>query len=311
MACKDIDRLLPAEDKSSEPEYGLVQRDQSSLLSCKRYAFITSVLLTLSVTLNALLLLSHATPFMTASHPDRSEYGLLLNSLYSQYAILTTLLANLEVDTTVTWEKQSDYSSDNMTLADERWKTLSADDGIVAMDREWAASKGLPPSEPIFPWDSSKSIYLLNGYHGIHCLVSSIHELDNPVLTSLEKAQLHLTLREYRDGLPQSHTFEHSNHCLDWLRGDVMCRADDTPLYTTRSMVPENGIGQSRQCRDWSKLETWARKHHSCYRYGDFVVEDKLPSQLGRFKYCPSDSPYLPAVRKHFGKGDDWFPVGP
>ena len=90
-----------------------------------------------------------------------------------------------------------------------------------------------------------------------------------------------------------------------------MCRADDTPLYTTRSMVPVNGIGQSRQCRDWGKLESWARTHHSCYRYGDFVVEDKLPSQMGRFKYCPSDSPYLPAVRKYFGKGDDWLPVDP
>lgn len=35
----------------------------------------------------------------------------------------------------------------------------------------------------------------------------------------------------------------------------------------------------------------------------------KLPSQIGRFQYCPSDSPYLPAVRKYFGKGDDWLPV--
>ena len=311
MACKDLDRLLQGEDKYSDSEYSLAQREKSRLLSYKRYALIASALLTLSVILNAILLSSRATLFMTESHPNRSEYGPLLNGLYSQYVVLTTLPANLEVDTTVTWEKQSDYSSDNMTLADERWKTLSADDGIVAMDREWAASKGLPPSESIFPWDSSKSIYLLNGYHGIHCLVSSIHELDNPELTSLQKAQLHLTLREYRDGLPQSHTFEHSNHCLDWLRGDVMCRADDTPLYTTRSMVPENGVGQSRQCRDWGKLEAWAREHNSCYRYGDFVVEDKIPSQLGRFKYCPSDSPYLPAVRKHFGKGDDWFPVGP
>lgn len=275
MACKeDLDRLLQDEDKYSELYYSPAQRDQSQLLFYKRYAFIASFLLTLSIILNAILFSSRATHFTIMSDPDRSEY------------------ANLEVETTLTWQKQSDYSSDNMTLTDERWKALSADDGIVAIDREWAASKGLPLSESTFPWDSSKSIYLLNGYHGIHCL-----------------AQLHLTLREYRDGLPQSHTFEHSNHCLDWLRGDVMCRADDTPLYTTRSMVSENGIGQSRQCRDWGKLEAWARTHHSCYRYGDFVVEDKLPSQLGRFKYCPRDSPYLPAVRKYFGKGEDWLPV--
>ena len=198
-----------------------------------------------------------------------------------------------------------------MTLADERWKALSSDDGLVAVDREWAANKGLPPSESIFPWDASKRIYLLNGYHGIHCIVSSTHRVHSFLLKYHQKAQLHRTLREYRDSLPQSHSFEHSNHCLDWLRGDIMCRADDTPLYTTNSNVSQNGIGQSRQCRDWGKLELWAKAHHSCFRYGNFVVEDKLPSQLGRFKYCPSDSPYLPAVRKYFGKGNDWLPIDP
>lgn len=128
-------------------------------------------------------------------------------------------------------------------------------------------------------------------------------------LTNSRKAQIHLALREYRDGQPQSHTFEHSNHCLDWLRNDIMCRADDTPLYATNSSKSENGIGQYRQCRDWSKLEAWAKEHHACYRYGDFVVEDKKPSQLSRFQYCPDDSPYLPRVREYFGKGDDWFPA--
>jgi len=127
-------------------------------------------------------------------------------------------------------------------------------------------------------------------------------------LTQSLKAQIHLALREYRDGRPQSHTFEHSNHCLDWLRNDIMCRADDTPLFATNSSKSENGIGQYRQCRDWGKLEAWAKEHHACYRYGDFVVEDKKPSQLGRFQYCPDDSPYLPRVREYFGKGDDWFP---
>ena len=82
MACKDLDRLLRVEDKYFEPEYRLVQRDQSSLLSYKRYAFIASALLSLSVILNAILLLPRATPFMTECHSDRSEYGSLLNELY-------------------------------------------------------------------------------------------------------------------------------------------------------------------------------------------------------------------------------------
>ena len=81
MACRDLDCLLQSEDKYSEPEDGLTQRDQSSLLFYKRCAFITSALLTLSVILNVILLLSRETPFMSESHPDRSEYGPLLKDL--------------------------------------------------------------------------------------------------------------------------------------------------------------------------------------------------------------------------------------
>jgi hypothetical protein len=74
-------------------------------------------------------------------------------------------------------------------------------------------------------------------------------------------------------------------------------------------MHSTNGIGQMRQCRDWSKLEAWAKTHHACFRYGNFLVEDKLPSQVGRFKFCLDDSPYLHKARKYFGMGDDWFPA--
>lgn len=88
-----------------------------------------------------------------------------------------------------------------------------------------------------------------------------------------------------------------------------MCRADDTPLYATNSTVSEIGINQGRQCRDWSKLEAWAETKDSCYRYGDFVHEDKIPDQRFRFQYCSDDSPYLPKVRDYFGKGEDWFPL--
>ena len=45
------------------------------------------------------------------------------------------------------------------------------------MDREWAASKGLPPSESTFPLNSSKSIYLLNGYLLVGLSISRSHDL--------------------------------------------------------------------------------------------------------------------------------------
>lgn len=54
---------------------------------------------------------------------------------------------------------------------DRKWGDLRVDDGIIALPKSYAMEKGLRPSEQ-FPWDSSKDIYLVNGYHGIHCLVS-------------------------------------------------------------------------------------------------------------------------------------------
>lgn len=90
MACKeDLDRLLQDEDKYSELYYSPAQRDQSQLLFYKRYAFIASFLLTLSIILNAILFSSRATQFTIMSHHDRSEYGSLLNCFYLPNVILT------------------------------------------------------------------------------------------------------------------------------------------------------------------------------------------------------------------------------
>ncbi|KAI9732962.1 MAG: hypothetical protein M1818_007395 [Claussenomyces sp. TS43310] len=276
---------------SKEENYHLFQEDDddSSSISAqvpahpspapiyRRSGFLVNILLVLSVILNLIFVLSSLTSFNYVSGDE--SYN---RSLY----------AKLAADTMMPWDNTTAYTNSNLTLSDEAFKTLSADDGVVALDQEWAAANGLPPSTGLFPWDRSKRMYVINGYHGIHCI-----------------AQLHRSFREYRDGVPQSHDFAHNNHCLDWLRNDIMCQADDTPLYTDNSMQSTNGIGQVRQCRDWSKLEAWAKERPACFRYGDFVTEEKLPSQVGRFKFCPDDSPYLPKVRKYFGMGADWLPA--
>jgi hypothetical protein len=87
--------------------------------------------------------------------------------------LTVSLSANLAVDIMMPWTNTTDYTSSNMTLADEKFKALRADDGVIALDPEWAAAKSLPISTGLFPWDSSKRTYVINGYHGIHCIVSS------------------------------------------------------------------------------------------------------------------------------------------
>lgn len=94
---------------------------------------------------------------------------------------------------------------------------------------------------------------------------------------------------------------------MDALRGDILCQADDTPRYTTITKSPESAVGQLRQCRDWAMLEKWAKERTSCYNYISHKADHI--DQFERFKFCPPDSPYWPAVRKHFSKGPDWMPV--
>lgn len=91
---------------------------------------------------------------------------------------------------------------------------------------------------------------------------------------------------EFHLELSQSEYFGHIMHCLDSLRQDVICQADDTPRFT--GQVPSrSGIGQRRQCRDWQKLEAWAKDHTACHRH--IKISDSV---LERFQFCPEGSSY-------------------
>ena len=64
----------------------------------------------------------------------------------------------------------TDWSSKNITRADELWKGLGPNVGMVAFDNAISKNMGLYSTEP-FSWDSSKGVYMLEGYHSLHCLV--------------------------------------------------------------------------------------------------------------------------------------------
>ncbi|PQE26543.1 Tat pathway signal sequence protein [Rutstroemia sp. NJR-2017a BBW] len=203
----------------------------------------------------------------------------------------STKYANLKQDHSRPYVGYSEYSGSNFTRTDELWNAVDYNAGLVALPNDWTKSKGLPKSS-MFPWDKEKSIWLLNGHHNLHCV-----------------KRIYLSLKEYRDGLPQSLPPQHIYHCLDSLRDQIICDADDTPRFTLSANEQGHftGLHQERQCRDWNKLEAWAKENTACYRYGDPSWNDK--SQYERVKFCPDDSPYLPIIREFFGKGDDWYPT--
>ncbi|KFY65020.1 hypothetical protein V496_02867 [Pseudogymnoascus sp. VKM F-4515 (FW-2607)] len=139
---------------------------------------------------------------------------------------LMTSLAHLVAESPLPWLAKDVYLDEDPKMADQAWDDININMGTVALDKSYAASMKLPESQG-FPWDESKSVYLLAGFHDLHCLK---------------------TIREWiaqkdRGGTP-SEPVEHMFHCLDALRQDIQCYADDTPRYTDHSHL--SGIGQDR-----------------------------------------------------------------
>ena len=95
--------------------------------------------------------------------------------------------------------------------------------------------------------------------------------LKSPAQKSIQK-----TLMQYHLSLPITYSIEHNMHCLDTLREDTICHADDTPRYTTNATEPVSGIGQKRQCRDWNRLEVWVKHFEGCWRYLDESANQRV-----------------------------------
>lgn len=86
--------------------------------------------------------------------------------------MLNSLLAGLLYDTAALLESHTPYTDHNDTLRDQMWLDMDLDAGMVALDDADTARWGLPEGQR-FPWDNSKSIYLLQAHHSLHCAVST------------------------------------------------------------------------------------------------------------------------------------------
>ncbi|RYO96078.1 hypothetical protein DL765_011676 [Monosporascus sp. GIB2] len=93
-------------------------------------------------------------------------------------------------------------------------------------------------------------------------------------------------------GLPQHIALEHALHCLDQLRQDAVCNADDTPRYAGFQDPPGTGAGQVHMCRGWGALVRWAREHTACFKHQDEVCGPMIE----RFKSCPDGRALWPTV---------------
>ncbi|KAI1346048.1 hypothetical protein F5Y01DRAFT_322160 [Xylaria sp. FL0043] len=194
-----------------------------------------------------------------------------------------SLFAELVWDHPLSLHSDNPYNQHDESLRDAAWDAINIDDGMIALPHSFAEQKGLPKSQP-FPWDRSKGIYLLNGHHSLHCARS-----------------IYIALNEFKAGKPQSRRWGHVLHCVDQLRQEAICNADDTPRFSTADEIPVTGLNQMRMCRSWDKLEAWAQQHTACYRYINQTKSNREFPQVERFVWCPKGSPYIKEVEKVFG----------
>ena len=66
---------------------------------------------------------------------------------------------------------------DERPIDDPMWDNPEFDwnTGWVALDTQQATARGLPTSMH-WPWDHSKGIYVLHGFHSMHCVVSNVFQ---------------------------------------------------------------------------------------------------------------------------------------
>ncbi|KUJ16891.1 uncharacterized protein LY89DRAFT_585428, partial [Mollisia scopiformis] len=193
--------------------------------------------------------------------------------------------AGLVWDTPNQFKSNTQYDSSNETLMELAWEALEYNLGSIALSDDYADSLGLPRARR-YPWDDSKGLYFLNGYHSIHCL-----KIIRRTITQL-----------YSNEVPSSHP-RHWKHCLDSLLQDTLCVADDTPRHVPVDPLGLPGMGQARACRNWNKLETFATKHWSCWK--NVKPTDSSVDGILRFIYCPPDSPYQEKIHQALRNSDD------
>ena len=198
----------------------------------------------------------------------------------------------------------TEWSSENTTHADELWKALAPNVGMVAVDNDFGRKMDLYATEQ-FPWDQSKGIYMLEGYHSLHCLVgsNSVHVAAKDLIAdSLKKMYIYRALRELEQRLPQTTPMHHHIHCLDALRENAICSADDTlrPAGSGMARLQNSKRQPQKQCRSWDQLQRWALQNSACFKR--FSDDDPRRKTLDEWRWCPDDSPYLPTIEAFFGR---------
>ncbi|KAF2736291.1 hypothetical protein EJ04DRAFT_490041 [Polyplosphaeria fusca] len=202
----------------------------------------------------------------------------------------------LALDTPSSYHIYTEFINHNRSISDPLWEALDSSPIVVALDAAYARRHKLKESIP-FPWDQSKGLYHIKAFHHIHCLKNIRHAY----LTALSSP-------ESESRIPPSHIL----HCLDTIRQDLMCHADDTPMPTVNERH-KIGDGQPRKCKNWDALVKWTQEpeRQTCFRMIDEYR--RVPNSLEEFAFCPEGQEFdkiRDSMNAYFGKWGHKDPFG-
>lgn len=164
--------ILLADDKDVTEERDSAAQDMHGSTR-KSLNFVLLIALVLSFILNTFFLVGVLRSSGRSAVFGRTAYGTSYSHV--QFQLQTNrYTAHLATDAAVSWTHKSPYWGEDEARADQVWADIGIDDGIVALPDSYVESMGLPTSVR-FPLDQDKGIYVLNGFHGMHCLVCGSH----------------------------------------------------------------------------------------------------------------------------------------
>jgi len=217
------------------------------------------LILALSITTNVFLL-----GFHTSNYFRQPQFH-----VKSKYA-------HLERNIPKAMPQITEWTSDNLTAVSELWEGWNGDKGVVALHDDYVQEMGLPRALR-YPSNDKYGVYLLQSFHNMHCL----RTIFRYIKYTEEKSDKRIA-------------YQHVLHCLDQLRQDVQCNADDTPRWAHYDGTPGTGEGQIKMCKDWNALAKWGLQHTACFEHKDGFREPLK----NRFKSCH--------VGVEVPKGQEW-----
>jgi len=176
-------------------------------------------------------------------------------------------------------DKTAFGDASDLAALDELWQSLDTSAGFVALPKDLHLG-----STDTFPWDTSKGVYILNSYHTLHCL-----------------RDIYIFVRSSEFSANRNQSFQHVVHCLDVLKSDAMCIADDTPLPYGFQVTYQEERSPKRRCRDWNKLTEYVTENSACFHRNH--SDPTLHGTFAEFTFCPPNSPYRAVVESIQGKG--------